>query len=266
MLDCPVRGIDHGGKRLRIQTNKGAISADQAIVTVPSAIVAAERIQFTPALPDKVEAANGLPLGLTTSSSCRWTAPKNFRRAPGCSRTRIVPATAGYHIRPFGWPMIEAYFGRRMRGRARKRRRSCFFRFRRCRARRRDGMRVCQTPKTDPRHCWGIDPFALGAYSFALPGYADRRALLAEPVDDRLFFAGEACSLHDFSTAHGGYLHRRCGGGKRHRRARQAAAYSKYFSIILRYTAVSAARSATGTHSSTACMVRPTRPNSSTGQ
>ena len=55
-------------------------------------------------------------------------------------------------------------------------------------------------------HRWGSDPFALGAYSFALPGYADCRATLAEPVDDRLFFAGEACSLHDFSTAHGGYL------------------------------------------------------------
>jgi monoamine oxidase len=29
--------------------------------------------------------------------------------------------------------------------------------------------------------------------------------VLAEPVDDRLFFAGEACSEHDFSTAHGGF-------------------------------------------------------------
>jgi monoamine oxidase len=25
-------------------------------------------------------------------------------------------------------------------------------------------------------------------------------------VDDRLFFAGEACSADDFSTAHGAYL------------------------------------------------------------
>jgi hypothetical protein len=25
-------------------------------------------------------------------------------------------------------------------------------------------------------------------------------------VDDRLFFAGEACSQHDYSTAHGAYL------------------------------------------------------------
>ena len=54
-------------------------------------------------------------------------------------------------------------------------------------------------------HRWGADPFARGSYSYALPGKAGCRAILAEPVDERLFFAGEACSLNDFSTAHGGF-------------------------------------------------------------
>ena len=31
------------------------------------------------------------------------------------------------------------------------------------------------------------------------------RERLAQPVDNRIFFAGEACSEHDFSTAHGAY-------------------------------------------------------------
>ena len=31
-------------------------------------------------------------------------------------------------------------------------------------------------------------------------------AALAAPVENRLFFAGEACSRADFSTAHGAYL------------------------------------------------------------
>jgi monoamine oxidase len=30
--------------------------------------------------------------------------------------------------------------------------------------------------------------------------------MLAAPVNDRLFFAGEACSQHDYSTAHGAFL------------------------------------------------------------
>jgi len=39
-----------------------------------------------------------------------------------------------------------------------------------------------------------------------LPSKADCRAELAAPVDNRLLFAGEACSRSDYSTAHGAYL------------------------------------------------------------
>jgi monoamine oxidase len=55
-------------------------------------------------------------------------------------------------------------------------------------------------------HRWGSDPYSRGSYSYARPGMADCRRKLAAPVDDRLFFAGEACSPHDFSTAHGGWI------------------------------------------------------------
>ena len=50
---------------------------------------------------------------------------------------------------------------------------------------------------------WAHDPFARGSYSHALPGHAGARAVLAAPVDGRLFFAGEATSPEFFTTAHG---------------------------------------------------------------
>ena len=53
---------------------------------------------------------------------------------------------------------------------------------------------------------WGADPHALGSYSHALPGHAGDRAILAAPVDDRIFFAGEACSARFFSTVHGAWM------------------------------------------------------------
>ena len=39
MLDCQVRAMDRSGKRLRIETSKGAIAADQAIVAVPTTLL-----------------------------------------------------------------------------------------------------------------------------------------------------------------------------------------------------------------------------------
>ena len=42
---------------------------------------------------------------------------------------------------------------------------------------------------------------------------------LAAPIDSRLFFAGEACSQHDFSTAHGGWITGVAAADQRFRRA-----------------------------------------------
>jgi monoamine oxidase len=52
---------------------------------------------------------------------------------------------------------------------------------------------------------WSVDTHAMGGYSYAKPGCADQRAVLAAPVDNRIFFAGEACSRNHYSTAHGAY-------------------------------------------------------------
>ena len=43
-------------------------------------------------------------------------------------------------------------------------------------------------------HDWSGDPFARGAYSYVAVGGGDARAALAAPVDNTLFFAGEATS------------------------------------------------------------------------
>src|SRR6185503_20471821 len=63
-LNCAVNLIDHSGKRIRIETSQGTLAADKVIVTVPTNLIADEAIRFHPALPAKVDAARGLPLGL----------------------------------------------------------------------------------------------------------------------------------------------------------------------------------------------------------
>lgn len=206
LLDCPVGAVDHSGKRLRVETSKGAIAADQVIVTVPSAVLAAERIRFTPALPQKIEAARGLPLGLADKLFIALDGAEEFESSVRLFGHTDRVATAGYHIRPFGWPMIEAYFGGTCAAELEAGGEGAFFDFAVAELVGVLGSDFACRIKPIRMHCWGSDPFALGSYSFALPGFADCRQALAEPVDERLFFAGEACSRNDFSTAHGGYL------------------------------------------------------------
>jgi monoamine oxidase len=63
-LNCNVMLIDHSGQRLRLETSLGTLSAEKVIVTVPTGLIADEAIRFSPALPAKVDAARGLPLGV----------------------------------------------------------------------------------------------------------------------------------------------------------------------------------------------------------
>jgi len=206
MLGCPVSAIDHSGKRLRIETGKGTIAADRVIVTVPSAVLAAEQIRFAPSLPQKIEAAAGLPLGVDDKLFVALDGAEEFDVSVRVFGHIDRVATAGYHVRPFGWPIIECYFGGACAAELEPGGLPAFFDFAAAELTGVFGSDFARRLKPLRVHGWRSDPFARGAYSYAVPGKADCRAALAEPVEDRLFFAGEACSRHDFSTAHGGYL------------------------------------------------------------
>jgi monoamine oxidase len=55
-------------------------------------------------------------------------------------------------------------------------------------------------------HDWQTDPFACGAYSYVMTGGARARHALAAPVEDTLFFAGEACDAEGEAATVGGAL------------------------------------------------------------
>lgn len=202
-LDCNVTLIDHSGKRVRIETSQGTLTADRVIVTVPTNLIADEAIRFSPPLPAKVDAARGLPLGVNDKVTLALEGAEAFPKEGNLRGASMRTEMGTYHIRPFGQPCIEGFFG---------------------------GSFACQLEdagegaiaahsideiasflgndirrKLKPLYesRWGHDPFARGSYSHALPGHAGDRAVLAAPVDGRLFFAGEATSPTFFTTAHG---------------------------------------------------------------
>jgi len=205
-LNCPVLQIDHHGKRLKIETAKGAITADQAIVTLPSAVLAEKDHLFVPALPEKTDAAKNLPLGLADKLFLSLDDAEEFENDSRLFGRTDRIATAAYHLRPFGRPQIEVYFGGRLASELEAKGERAFVDFAVSELGALLGSNFSRRVKPLHIHRWGADPFARGSYSYALPGKADCRAILASAVDDRLFFAGEACSKADFSTAHGGWI------------------------------------------------------------
>ena len=212
-LNCEVTLIDHSGKRIRIETSQGTLGADKVIVTVPTNLIADEAIRFHPALPAKVDAARGLPLGLADKVMLALAEPEALPVEGNLRGATMRTEMGTYHIRPFGQPCIEGFFGGRFAqsledagpgaiAAASIDEIAGFLG---------NDFRRKLKPLAESR--WAHDPFARGSYSHALPGHADQRAVLAAPVDGRLFFAGEATSPGFFSTAHGARDSGGAGGG-----------------------------------------------------
>jgi len=203
-LNCPVTLIDHSGARLRIVTPRGDISARAAIIAVPPGVMANESLRFSPALPDKLAAAQ-LPLGLADKVFLRVERPEDLpldTRLAGSTTTR---ETGSYTLRPNGQPMIEGYFGGEFARTLEHDGQGAFAAFATEQIANALGSDMRKRLAPIAESAWARDPFALGSYSYGNPGAHAMRAKLAAPVAAKLFFAGEHCSAADFSTAHGAY-------------------------------------------------------------
>ena len=206
VLGCSVNRINHHEKRVRLETSQGIVAADQVIVTLPSTVLAENEGLFSPQLWEKTEAAQGLPLGLADKLFLSLADPEEFEKDSRMFGATDRTATATYHFRPFGRPQIEVYFGGRLARELEAGGEHAFCDFALSQLTDLLGSTFRERVKPIRIHRWGSDPYSRGSYSYARPGMTDCRKTLAAPVDDRLFFAGEACSPHDFSTAHGGWI------------------------------------------------------------
>ena len=201
--DCEVTLVDHSGQRIALETSQGTLAADKVIVTVPTNLIAEEAIRFHPALPAKIDAARGLPLGLADKVMLALDEPDALPKDGSLRGATMRTAMGSYHLRPFGQPCIEGYFGGSFARELEEAGEGAFA------AQAIDeivallGSDYRRKLKSLGQSRWAHDPFARGSYSHALPGHAGARTVLAAPVDGRLFFAGEATSPNFFSTAHG---------------------------------------------------------------
>src|ERR1700712_1024238 len=203
-LATVVRSVDHSGSdKIRIETSRGMICASKVICTIPTTLLAGEAVRFDPPLEAKINAAAGLPLGNAEKVMLHVAhadeLPIDGHLFGATDRT----ATGSYDLRPMGGPCIEAFFGGSLARELQARDELADFAIEELTnlfgSSFRNKVRVLACSE------WAGDSFSGGSYSYALPGHAGDRARLAEPVDDRIFFAGEATSHRFFSTAHGAY-------------------------------------------------------------
>ena len=205
VFETAVTRVDRTGSPLRLTTAKGEVQARAVIVAVPTTVLSEDRLAFDPPLPDHAAAADALPLGHVDKCFLALAEPGTLPAEMMVTGRTTTADTGSYTLQPFGRPMIEGFFGGDLAGALEGESQGafCAFAIDELAALFGSSLRRALRPIAESR--WGADPYIRGAYSHARPGHAAARAALRRPVEGGIFFAGEACSPHAFSTCHGAY-------------------------------------------------------------
>ena len=53
---------------------------------------------------------------------------------------------------------------------------------------------------------WAGNSLTFGSYSYSKPRQSNSRKVLRQALEEKIYFAGEACSVQHFGTVHGAYF------------------------------------------------------------
>lgn len=202
--------IDYSADTVRVSTNQGQFSAPRVVVSLPLGVLKSGRVTFTPQLPDrKLAAMDGLGFGVLNKvylqfPSVFWDAEADglayvseqrgrFNAWINFAKINGQPILLAFNGGDFGFE-IEDWSDEQIVAAAMETLRTIY------------GAAIPE-PTNHLITRWSQDPFALGSYSAIMPGASGENSnVLAEALDDKLFFAGEATHRDHPSTVHGAYM------------------------------------------------------------
>ena len=204
-LSTPVRHVALTSGGVRLETDRGPVSANAVIVTVSTNVLARGTIVFDPEADEHLHAAAQLPLGLADKLFMELHGNHGLEPETHLLGDARNDQTGSYYIRPLGRPVVEGFFGGKGAVVIEQAGLLDAFTFALEQLSSLLGNNIRRHLRPLTASSWCHTDWVRGSYSHALPGHAGARAILAKPVADRLFFAGEATHQSDFSTAHGAW-------------------------------------------------------------
>jgi monoamine oxidase len=204
-LNCPVKRIRWDGDGVSVETAKGTIAARAVVISVSTSVLARRLIAFEPELPAAyVDAIERLPLG--TAEKVALAFDRDVFDLPDNSHVQYEhqgDEGVRFQIKPGGYKIAIGYLAGHFAEQIEKQGTSAMADFAESYLVKIFGADIKHAIVGRDASHWRSDPYIGGGYSYAVPGAAGVRDLLSQPINDRLFFAGEACSIPHFGTVNG---------------------------------------------------------------
>ena len=206
-LNSAVTRIDWSGPGVVVETSNGPVNARAALVTVSTRIVQDDVIEFSPSLPDwKRQAYGAITLGNANKVSFKID-KRLLGECASSAWIRVTPEQGmWFQFREFDRDMANGYIAGALGDEIEAEGQAALIASGRDALASALGSDILKAIEVEATTMWRHEPWIRGAYGAAQPGKAHLRKDLATPIEDRLFFAGEATSLDFFSTCHGAHL------------------------------------------------------------
>jgi len=206
-LSTPVSAIRWGGRGVALETERGMVRAGAAIVTASVGVLKAGGIRFSPELPASMrDALDGLGMGAYTKVALKID---RARAEPleGADYIELVDGSAvSFEFWPFGRDLCMVMLGGDHARRLCEAGERAAVDFATERLAGMVGGHIREAIAGGRLAAWWTDPYARGSYSVARPGRVAAREALRQPVDARIFFAGEATAGGGAMTVGGATL------------------------------------------------------------
>lgn len=204
-LATPVEGVELEARGVRLTTPRGVVHARALIFGVSTQVLAGDSIKLPAQLAPWREAAARLPLGHVEKLFLEIVGDSPFEPETQVLGDPRDPRTGSYYLRPMDMPVVEGFFGNEGALFLEDAGPAAGFAFALDQLAALFGADIRRSLRPMLVSRWNRSLRIGGAYSYARPGQAAARQALAQPFDARIFFAGEATSREDFSTAHGAH-------------------------------------------------------------
>jgi monoamine oxidase len=211
-LSTPASLVRWGGPGVVVETPSGTIAARACILTVSTGVLAAESIRFDPPLPpEKRDAIAGLPMGLLAKIALQFRGTRlDLTPDEWLTYAATDEALVYFLTWPFDMDLMIGFvggrFGWELSATVATEGEAAAIDFALAELRKIFGGKIDQHFVKGRFTRWANDADVRGGYAYQRPGAEGARSILAQPLADRLFFAGEATAGSMAMTCGGALL------------------------------------------------------------
>ena len=211
-LNCKISKIDWSGQRVSVTTSSGQIRAKKVLITVSTGVINSGNIVFFPDLPSPISNAfSNLPCGVLNKIGLSFLDNTFSENDSGwhvmlSEENVLEPSVGSFDVNLDDGQQAVAFIGGSEAEYLEKKGEAALAAYALECIEQVFGSNIKTKINGYICSAWAGNSLTFGSYSYSKPRQSNSRKVLRQALEEKIYFAGEACSVQHFGTVHGAYF------------------------------------------------------------